>query len=321
LESKLAESVGPERAKEMVDSLVWSKMGPDLLKFFEASQKVIEARNKLVETIPAGTFEGDLLRVEEYKDIEAAKRLAAKYFPRKALFQDDRWTGLRPFFLARILETDETDMVETDKKDWDTVWNEISVSALFLVLTIQRPENATLVGIPFHRRDRDWQKQHTSIWHWLRNELRKEIERDLLYGATSDSSGHRNVENIIVSETQDDSLPGSAEIEAQIIQELSILPERIDTIRGLSEALEPLNIDTLPGLSKALDSLNLSEPFDSLNLNDRLVLLADWAGYTDEELATQFGISEEAFRKRKQLVREKIRVELKAPVKRLGRIV
>src|SRR5258706_14881732 len=56
--------------KDRVDPIMES-----LNKVIENSQRVIEARENLIENFPPGSFIGDMIRVETHKDIEAANRL------------------------------------------------------------------------------------------------------------------------------------------------------------------------------------------------------------------------------------------------------
>ena len=128
------------------------------------------------------------MRVETYKDIEAAKRLITDWFPKQAIFHTNktgntksRWDLLESIFNERRQE---------QGKAWETAWQEMATSALFLVLAQPSPENTTIRS-PFRRRSKEYQKTNPSLWHWLRNAIRKEIERDLLEGITTDAKVNR----------------------------------------------------------------------------------------------------------------------------------
>jgi hypothetical protein len=277
IEEKLTVIFGPEKAKEVSFILTWGQVAPELTQqlqdLAEKTQKFIAARDRLIELQPIGSFIGDMMRIETHKDMDAAKRLADKWFPRRAIFYKTRWADLEPFFREHARE---------QKQDWETAQREMIVSALFLVLTTPRPENISIVGTPFRHRDKDWQKTHPSLWHWLRNEIRKEIERNLLDGETLDQRMGREKKHGAIQPLPDDDIseddsPEVAELQRQLAKEMMATAQDDDIYSVLSP---DVRLDTILAFEKA-----------KLTENERLAILFEMADFPDEELAIEKGVS------------------------------
>jgi hypothetical protein len=274
-----------EKVKTDVLVPIWQSV----IKLGEACGKLIEARDRLIECYPPDTFWGDLLRVEQYRDIEAAKRLAAKWFQRNAIFFPDRWHKIEPYFRGRLEEDTEEDRNEGE----GTAWENLVISALFLALDNAEGGDLALVGHPKtvrgeHKKLKFGDLRRKGNYRWLRNEIRIEIERDLLAGCTSDSN---EFQAVVLNYTED--TPEAEKLDAEAQKELiTYSSNRIDTLLSLSS--EPgENIDATFALSQ-------------LNENEKIVLLGREIGYTDDELALRYGITLAAIRKRRERIRNKI---------------
>jgi len=260
--------------KDQVDPIIES-----LNKVIESSQRVIETRENLIESFPSGSFIGDMMRVETHKDLEAAKRLVTDWFPKQAIFHTNktgnnksRWDSLESIFNERRQE---------QGKDWETAWQEMATSALFLVLTQPRLENTTLRS-PFHHRSREYQKSNLSLWHWLRNEIRKEIERDLLEGITTDAKVGREkkygkIEQLPEEDSFDDDSPEAIELQRKLAKEISLITQDKSEEDILSLPID-LRIDAIQAMNK-------------LTENEKLAIMGEIEGYSDEEIAAEKGVS------------------------------
>ncbi len=278
---------GPEKdaLKSFVEIVKKSVLDPiyqSLIKYNESYEKYAKSRDSFIESYPADTFWGDLLRVEQYGDMDAARRLAAKWFPIKAVFHTDRWNIIKPYFYKR-----------TEDRNRRIAWEELVIPSLFLALGNAKDGDLALVGHPKTVRGNSSKLKLGDIrrkgnYRWLRNEIRVVIERDLLDGFTSDSTEFQSVINDM-GET-----PEAKELEDEAQREINTFSsERTDTLFALS--------------SEIIENIDMVSAISHLNDKEREVILRTVSGYTDEELASRLDVSQELIRKWRERGLKKIR--------------
>jgi len=189
------------------------------------------------------------LRTTAYDTSIALAVVVDKYFPQKAVFDSRRWDGaLAQQFWSRGQDP-------AGQRPYYTVWHELAEPALF----------SAMHAIP------DTTKRR-SVERYLRNYMRREIERDLLGGITSDQKEMQIVDAIDADhEARDWDSDGDLTL-AQVVTEAHIreregqdLAERIAGLRALLTPREQAVFDLIR------DGMSYSEIAERLGIKEGAV--------------------------------------------------
>jgi hypothetical protein len=209
-----------------------------------------DVKGEIGSFLSPGTFWGDILLLRQDKEgkDEALERLTSKYFTRRRLFHPDRWDFLFQHFILYARDNRHS-----------VIFGKMARSNLYIALHDQEFENVPA----------------TEIYQFLRREVRKLIEKDLLSGETLDQFLVRTPK--LRSLPEEDPIV-TKRINQQVQEELFTMGDRIDAI---------LRMQNLP--------------------DDDVQLILDYfKGFTDKELASRMGVSPAAIRKRRSRVYKKL---------------